>query len=351
MRVLIRADATLKSGTGHVMRCAALGMRLQARGGAIHFVCAALPAGLREWLISRDLKVHMLDDLTASDVPADLKSSVSLARSIGPIDLLVVDHYGLGRDWEQGMRSCANRILVIDDLANRDHDCDLLLDQNLRDAAELRYVALLPPGAKQFIGPRFALLRNEFDSPLLGRERDGRVHKLLVFFGGTDPGNQSLKVINALCMLGDLAPTTTLVLGPAHPDRELVHARAAGLGRLTVLDASDHMSALMSQADLAIGTCGVAAWERCAVGLPSLVVVTAENQREDAEALHRLGAVLNLGDAANICAKDLAEALTYLIEQPKCIKDMGYASSRVMQGRKTALAEFEAALLAGLEWP
>lgn len=349
MQVLIRTDATLASGTGHVMRCAALGMRLQARGGTIHFACAALPAGLHEWLISRDLKVHMLDDLTPGDVAVDLQKSVNLARCVGPIDLLVVDHYGLGRDWEQGMRPCANRILVIDDLANRDHDCDALLDQNLRDAAELRYAALLPPGAKQFIGPHFALLREEFDEPSLTRQRDGQVRKLLVFFGGTDPGNQSLKVIDALRLLGDLVPATTLVLGPVHPDRELAHARAAGLPHLKVLDATDRMSALMSQADLAIGTCGVAAWERCAVGLPSLVVVTAENQREDAEILHRLGAVVNLDDAANTSAKDLADCLCHLIGQPERIKAMGSAAASVMQGRKAAFAEFEAALLAGFE--
>ena len=347
MIVLIRADATLDSGTGHVMRCAALGIRLAARGVQVNFACATLPPSLEEWLRARDLRVHLLPDVKYGDWQADLRQTAVVASKVGGVDLLVVDHYGLGHEWEHGMRDNAHRILVIDDLADRDHDCDLLLDQNLRADAATRYGGRVQAGTRQFIGPRFALLRTEFDDPALLRRRDGALRQLLVIFGGTDPGYQSLKVIDALRLLGESAPTTMLVLGPAHPGREAAHTRAAGLQCLTILDATDHMAVLMAQADLAIGTCGVAAWERCALGLPSLVAITAENQREDAEILHALGAVRNLGDADRLDAAQWAMALRHLLDDPAHLKAMGKTSATVMAERARALVELEEALFDG----
>lgn len=341
MNVLMRADASLESGTGHVMRCAALGLRLQEKGSEIHFACAALPDGLLDWLESRGMQVHMIETVAIVDSAYDLAQSSEISRRIGSIDLLVVDHYGLGKDWERAMRIHARRIFAIDDLADRDHDCDVLLDQNLREDASTRYMARIPATARQFIGPRFALLRKEFDDPALLRVRDGVLRQLLVFFGGTDPGNQSLKVIEALKLLGGNAPRTTLVLGlgVAHVQRDLVHAQAAGLECLTVLDSTDRMSVLMAQADLAIGTCGVAAWERCALGLPSIVVVTAENQREDAKIMHQRGALIDLGDADQVSGKIIADCLGRLTDSAGVLRKMGASASEVMHGRGDALRE------------
>jgi UDP-2,4-diacetamido-2,4,6-trideoxy-beta-L-altropyranose hydrolase len=349
MIILVRADANHDIGTGHVMRCAALGMRLAAaRGVHVHFACAELPPLLGEWLQIRGLRVHMLPNVGHSDWRADLQQAAAVAAALGGVDLLVVDHYGLGIGWEQGMRPHARRILVIDDLADRDHDCDLLLDQNLRKQTYGRYAGRLPPGTRQFLGPRFALLRDEFEAPGLLRTRDGTLRNLLVFFGGTDPGNQNLKAIEALRLLGHAAPATVMVLGLGYGDPEKVHDRAQGLACLTILNSTDSMAALMAQADLAIGTCGVAAWERCVLGLPSLVVITAENQREDAEILHRKNALVNLGDAASVNAESLAEILHQLILQPERVCAMGHAASAIMQGRQASFAKFEESLLAGL---
>lgn len=345
MLVLIRADVTPESGTGHVMRCAALGLRLQVRGGEIHFICAALPEAFLEWLETQGMRVHMLPTASGGDTHADSEQSAAIARKLGVVDLLVVDHYALGKEWERGMRAHVHRILVIDDLADRNHDCDVLLDQNLRKDAASRYATRVPASARQFIGPRFALLRQEFDNSALLRQRDGVLRQLLVFFGGTDPGNQSLKAVTALKMLGDKAPQTTLVLGAAHTQRDLIEAQSVGLKCLSVLGFTDRMSALMSEADLAIGTCGVAAWERCAVGLPSIVVVTAENQREDAEILHDMGAVEHLGDANAVGAERLASALLAIQKDPSRLLAMGSASEAVVAGRMKALAELESALL------
>jgi len=347
MIVLIRADATLEIGSGHVMRCAALGMRMMARGALVHFVCVDIHGRLAGWLRDSGFGLTVLSAAGIADWRADLAATSGVACQVGHADLLIVDHYGLERQWESGMRPYARRIMVIDDLADRDHDCDLLLDQNLHDDAEGRYKKRIPQGTLQFLGPQYALLRTEFDGHALDRARNGTIKRLLVFFGGTDLGNQSIKVLDALRALGSCAPESTIVLGPAHPHRDAIQKSADNLPNVKVLDATDQMSTLMAQADLAIGTCGIAAWERCALGLPCLVVVTAENQREDAEILHRLGAVEHLGDAHEVNAENWESALQRAMDDPHRIRSMVLAAREVMVGRRTALAELEKALFDG----
>jgi len=344
MIVLVRVDATSEMGAGHVMRCAALGMRLMSRGAKVHFVCVGLSDRLANWLRDHGLGLTVIPAADITDWRSDLAAARDVAGRVGHADLLIVDHYGLNKAWERGMRSQARRILVIDDLADRDHDCDMLIDQNLHEAALTRYEKRVPQGTRLFLGPRYAMLRAEFDEPGLERIRDGSVKKLLVFFGG-DPNNQTLKIIDALRALGSLAPETVVVLGAVHPHRSVIHKNAADIPMVHVLDATDQMSRLIAQADLAIGTCGGAAWERCALGLPCLVVVTAENQREDAEILHRLGAVKHLGDANQVSAKNWESALRRAIDDPSRIRAMASAAREVMVRRQTALAELERALV------
>lgn len=347
MIVLIRVDANLLIGTGHVMRCAALGARL-SMGSGVHFVCVDCPDGLRYWLIRHGYRLTNLPGSAIGNWEDDLHATREIALDLGPIDLLIVDHYGLGKLWERGMRPYTKRILVIDDLANRDHDCDFLLDQNLHKDSQDRYQLRVPLGTRQFLGPQYALLRIEFDDYRLDRTRDGTVKRLLVFFGGTDHGNQTIKVINALRALGSRSPQCVIVLGPAHPNRDAIQQRAVGMVNLTILDTTDQMSLLIAQADLGIGTCGVAAWERCALGLPTLVTTTAENQREDAEILHKLGAVEHLGNAHEVSAKVWEAALQRVMDDPQLLRTMASSARKIMLNRRSALAELEKALLDGL---
>lgn len=345
MKVLVRADANLEIGTGHVMRCAALGANLKDSGASVHFVSSDLPTGLENWLIANCFGLTVIASDLITDWYADYVATSEVIKTIGEVDLLIVDHYQLDQNWESKMRRHAKRILVFDDLANRDHDCDFLLDQNLHDNAQLRYLRRVPNDVKLFLGPQYACLRKEFEDESLSYVREGNVTRLLVFFGGTDPGNQTLKVINALLSIGKAAPICTVVLGPANPFRNEIHDKAVGLRNIKVLDATDNMAILMHQADLAVGTCGIAAWERCVLGLPSLVVITAENQREDAEILDRLGAVENLGNADLLSSEHWEVAIKRAINSPSRIRSMSIASREVMFGRAEAYSSFQRTLL------
>lgn len=345
MLVVIRADCSLQIGTGHVMRCAALAMRLRRYQAKVHLLCCGLSSLLKSWLEINSILVHILEPAVACDWNLDAYHTINLCRSLGNIDLLVVDNYQLDFKWELSLRPYVRRILVIDDLANRKHDCDFLLDQNLRRNSETRYEPYLPLSAKTFLGPCFALLRPEFDAPGLIRSRDGKLKRLLIFFGGTDPGNQSLKVIKALHLLDLNDIFVTLILGDSHCDPPSVYSCATGMTNIEIIRFSSKMSLLISHADLAIGTCGVAAWERCLLGLPSINVITAENQREDAEILHEFGAIFNLGDSDNVHANHIADAVLALRNDQSRLASMSIKAQSIMSNCKESFYELEKALL------
>jgi UDP-2,4-diacetamido-2,4,6-trideoxy-beta-L-altropyranose hydrolase len=188
------------------------------------------------------------------------------------------------------------------------------------------------------------LLRPEFDDAT-ARVRDRGLRRLLVFFGGSDPSRESLKLVAALRSLGKSMLRTRLVLGPMNVCADEVRREARDLTSVSVIGATSRMSKLMQEADLGVGTCGGAAWERCVVGLPGLVVVTADNQRDDARLLDVAGAVRNLGDSVGVSAEVWAAELRRLVDRPELLRQMSQASCAVMSGHKEALEELEKALI------
>jgi UDP-2,4-diacetamido-2,4,6-trideoxy-beta-L-altropyranose hydrolase len=360
MRVLIRTDASFQIGTGHVMRCLTLARALRAKGSVVSFVCREEDGHLCDVIEAARFQCIRLPKWQAEH---QLESSAANAAIAVPVfrandahltiaaiescaerpDLLVVDHYLLDKSWESVLRPNVGRIFVIDDLANRAHDCDLLLDQNLHDSPDSRYSGLVPSGAHVFVGPRYALLRPEFSSaPVITRTNGLR--RMLVFFGGVDPTNEALKIVQALRLMGSGAPETDLVLGSANPHLESVVCAVRGLACVNVLGQTDDMAALMRNADLGVGTCGVAAWERCSVGLPSVVVVSADNQRDDARILQAMGAARSLGEAVNVSVLRWVGAVEQLRDHPALLTKMSTAAALVMRGRSEAMRDLEAAL-------
>jgi UDP-2,4-diacetamido-2,4,6-trideoxy-beta-L-altropyranose hydrolase len=348
MLVAIRADASLDIGTGHVMRCLTLAQSLRDKGDRVFFICREDPGHLCDLVESRSFYCSRLP--ASPDMPlvalrdADARETIAAIESYrASPDLLVVDHYKLDRSWESVVRPKVRSIFVIDDLADRMHDCDLLLDQNLHDGPGLRYSALVGEGTQVFVGPRYALLKPEF-SAVRAAPRTRGVRRMLSFFGGVDSTNESLKIVRALRSIGAAAPQTDVVLGSTNPHVGGVRDAAKGLACVNVIRQTDDMAGLMREADLGLGTCGVAAWERCCVGLPSIVVVSADNQRDDARILNSLGAARNLGDAAEIGVEQWARSIRAMQDDPASLTAMSIAAASVMRGRGEAVAELEGAL-------
>lgn len=347
--VAIRVDASDHIGSGHLVRCATLAEALVQRGAEVLFLCRRLPDAQHHFLSERGYEVRMLpvreasgtiDDLSHATwlgTTQDIDASDTLAAMNGrKADWMIVDHYALDFRWESAMRHSARRIMVIDDLADRIHDCDVLLDQNLRDAATDRYAALVPPHCRLLLGPHYALLRKEFEKKASSSlPRNDEVRRLLIFFGGMDADNYTGRVLNALLpQIRTQAIVVDVVIGAAHPARSTIE-RLCTQRKIACHVQTDHMAELMSAADLAIGAGGVAMWERCCVGLPALAFATAANQVEQVDSAAR---------AALLCAPDVQGNVedTVLLHLPLLLSNarlrhaISVAGMRAVDGRGTA---------------
>lgn len=350
MRVAFRADASLAIGTGHVMRCLTLADALRKWGAECIFLSRDHSANLHEVVKARG---HSILSLGGIDDEASQDSStigyahwlgVDLQRDIDDthskladlhMDWLVVDHYALDAQWEESMRPFCSRIMVVDDLADRNHSADLLLDQNLGAVAS-HYESRVPKKCVLMLGSRYALLRQEFAklrNHSLLRRGEGNFYKLLITMGGVDREDVTSAVLDAL-ELCDLSEgfSVTVVMGPSAPWRDKVMSKVEKLPfPAIVLDNVHNMGSLMCDADLAIGGAGSTAWERCCLGLPSLQVVLAENQRRIANALSQAGAAYFL-ERSNLVV-DLVNMMRSLAQNPMQLVCMSAAAAEVTDGR------------------
>ena len=266
VRVLVRADATAALGIGHVARCLTLARQLQIRGATVSFAGAAMPESLAAGVRLAGFEVRTLAS-NASPVRSqqdDATCVIELLGELGGADVVIVDHYDLDADWERAVAASGSRVAVIDDLADRPHDCALLLDQNLYDDSDARYLGLVPEGCRLLLGPRWALLRDEFVTAAKSpRPRTGDISRILISYGGADPTHETEKALAALADVPSIE-TIDVVVGAAFADVWRVRAAVAQDSRCTIHEQPGDMAGLMSDADLALGAGGSTTWERCA---------------------------------------------------------------------------------------
>lgn len=335
MDIVIRADASAQLGIGHVMRCLTLAEGLKQEGAKVAFLSREMPAAL-EQLVSRHFLMHGLkvptgiERSTASE--KDAVETIEYLNYQSKPDWMVIDNYSIGLDWEQRVRPHVGRIMVIDDLANRAHDCDVLLDQNLCPNFETRYDALVPGHARKLLGPRYALLRTEFyEARSHLRVRDGQIRSILISFGGTDPSNETAKALQAMLLLEPSNIEVNVVLGGSNARAEAVSNLCSQLAYSRVYRDVSNMAELMVKADLAIGAPGTTTWERCLLGLPAIAIVLAPNQQLVGEGVSSAGAVVNLGWHTEVTAAKIAEAVAQLRDHPQTVQKMSLAALRIMQ--------------------
>lgn len=339
MKVVFRADAGTDMGIGHVMRCLTLADGLAARGASCHFVCRDRPGHMASQIAGRGYAVRLLAKRSGvpgwlgTDEDQDAEDTLAaLGRDV--VDWFVTDHYGIGALWEKRFRQSGSRLLAIDDLANRAHECDLLLDQTLgRVAAD--YAGLVPRDATLLLGASMALLRPRFAAlrqGSLGRQRRD-IGRMLVSLGGADASNLTTRVIDAIdrCAWAK-PPAVDIVLGGVNPWISEVRTRAeqSPASMRVLVDVGD-MAELMLSADLAIGTAGTTSWERCCLGLPSILIVAADNQRRTAGALTAAGAAIVL-EASERLVDDLVTAITRFSQQQSLLAAMSRNAAVVVDG-------------------
>lgn len=345
---VFRADASVIIGSGHVMRCLTLADVLREQGFDAAFICRELPGNMCETIEKKGYLVHRLPysknlhQVAAKEVQwlgeswqrdAEQVAAILEGYGVKRLRWLIVDHYGLDLKWEQRLRSYVRKMLVIDDLANRRHDCNIILDQNLHLNMEDRYEGLAGRSVKYLLGPKFAMLRPEFIAARRTRQmRTGEIRRLFIFFGGSDPTNETKKALEAVQALTRSDIRIDVVVGAINPNKTSVKELCERMPNVTFHCGVDNMAELMANADLAIGAGGTASWERCCVGIPSIVVAIAENQYSPIRCLEQLNAIKYCGRAEeNSSAKILAE-LQLLTSSPETVSAMSKAAMGLVDG-------------------
>jgi len=309
--LLIRADANVAMGTGHVMRCLALAQAWQDAGSCAVFAVADATLAIKQRLQDEGMEAEYL--AAGAGTAQDAKQTADIARSRSAA-WVVIDGYQFGAEYQAKVKAAGLRLLFVDDDGRAEHySADLVLNQNIRASEDL--YANREPGTRLLLGPRYALLRREFRQPRgWRREIPARATKVLITMGGSDPGNVTAKVTEAVSQLSHMGLETAVLVGGSNPHLSSVKrlVRQQGQAMRLIHDAPD-MAVPMAWADVAIAAAGTTFWEMCLLGLPSILLVLAENQRAIAEEAERLGVAVSLGDAANVRVSAIAAALERLL--------------------------------------
>ena len=352
MKVVIRADASIQIGTGHVMRCLTLAEGLNDKSTQIEFICREHEGNMIDYVENRGFKVHAIPVLK-KDIGIPLPSKLEVKKSLEHedwlgstqeqdaeicrlildelvTDWLIVDHYSLDRVWQMKLHDNFQKLMVIDDLADRNHICDLLLDQTYgRDADD--YKRLVPSRCRVLAGSKYALLRPEFREwreYSLRRRENPDFKKILITMGGVDRQNITEMVLEELrnCDLpAEMA--VTIVMGATSPYIESVRRKIRSLPFNAEIKSNvTNMGELMANSDVAIGASGATTWERCCLGLPSIQITAAQNQSVIANQISKSGAALSA------TVDQLGELKSRIIILKRQIKDMVKKSAEVTDG-------------------
>lgn len=351
MHIAFRCDASTQIGTGHVMRCLTLANALKEQGPVCTFISrehpghlaskikqaghllVLLPAPAGDISATADLYTQWLGASRQTDAEQTLK-----VLDGQTFDWLIVDHYGLDAQWENRIRVVAKHILVIDDLANRPHDCDLLLDQNLGRKAE-DYAEWVSPTTQLFIGPQYALLRPEFAQwreYSLKRRQNPELNNILVTLGGVDKDNVTSQVLDALAQASLPAHcSVTVVMGDTSPWLQAVQDKAKQQPYVCdVLCGVNNMAELMANSDLAIGAAGSTSWERCCLGLPTIALVLAENQLTIMDGLDKTKAAWVSGKAE---IESVERYLRKAMMSPDSLTNMSKVAAHLTNGQGASM--------------
>lgn len=344
MNVAFRVDASSMIGTGHVVRCLTLADQMARRGARCRFIARHLLPDLADRIERSGHRVSLLPDAPESggdgyqawlgvDWAVDAEQTATLLTDSRP-DWLVVDHYALDARWETALRPYSGRLMVVDDLADRPHDADVVLDQTLQATPD-RYAGLVPASCRLLLGPRYALLRDEFKITGSSRQSPDAPPRALVFFGGTDEPGLTLLALKAFERTRGASWEADVVVGISNAHANVIEDWCATRPWARVHSGWANMAALMDAASLAIGAGGTTTWERCALGLPAILVAIAENQCPGSEAVADAGSALYVGTPDGGLEQRLRDAITLMVGNEHLRRHIATVARSLVDGRGT----------------
>ncbi|WP_210557803.1 MULTISPECIES: UDP-2,4-diacetamido-2,4,6-trideoxy-beta-L-altropyranose hydrolase [unclassified Pseudomonas] len=339
MRVLIRADASPTIGSGHIARCLTLARVLRKQGSHVAFACRRLPGHRLDALAAEGFETFALPDVYPDEDPqqaiesmlpwqADIEALDALLAGHAAFDWIIADHYGLDHHWQTAARRWAPRIAAVDDLATRRYSVDLLLNQNL-SGLSANYAPLLPEDCRTLLGPRYAMLREEFVCPAIAIKPKAR--RVLVNFGGFDAAMQTHHAMLALKDFAELE--VDFVAGADNPAWAQMQALAATRPHWRLHSFVSDFQQRMTAADLFIGAGGGTSWERAALGLPTLCIAVSNNQQANGEVMAAAGAHVFMGAREQVSVEQLRDAIGFVVDNFYLRLSLAERSRQLVDGR------------------
>lgn len=318
-RIAFRVDSSSILGSGHVMRCLTLAHELKKEHEII-FICATHKNNLNQEIKKNGFPVYTIPviDITENNNDSfkyyeweiDALYTTNVIKNLEfKLDILITDHYMLDCMWETELYNIVSKIVVIDDLANRKHMCDLLIDQNLSLNIENKYNGLVKTNTKLLLGQKYVLLRDEF---LENKNSElNSIETLFIYFGASDLNNETYKVLKAYEQ-GNYKFKLNVLIGYANNNKQKLQQRFSNLANINWIsqDSNVSISKIMLESDISIGAGGSTTWERCCIGLPSVVVAVAENQLQPMYELKREGVIYLLEYPSIKDYKDIFDEIT-----------------------------------------
>lgn len=348
--VCFRVDSSLQIGSGHIERCITLSKQLIKKGMKIHFICRNHIGHMEKRIkqegfdvtilpikksISNKLNINYKNkhkSWLGENWDVDAKETSEIILKKKP-QWLIIDHYAIDIKWENLIKSLTGvKIMVIDGLANRHHNCEILLDHTYSQNNNLRWKSLFPSHCKLLSGPKHALLRQEFISEKKKlSKKTGKIKRILISFGGYDRINATKKTLEAIISLNKSDILIDVVVGNHFPYISQIQKLCNEFSYIKLHIQPLKIAKLMSLADLSIGAGGTMVWERCYLGLPALLISIADNQRRQAAAVHSYGALINLGFYKKNIDKVIIKELNKLFRDKKKILSMNRKCLNLMK--------------------
>tara|TARA_B100001765_G_scaffold139058_1_gene87954 strand:+ start:167 stop:1228 length:1062 start_codon:yes stop_codon:yes gene_type:complete len=294
--IFIRVDSSTKIGYGHLIRCLALADTLK-KSFKINFICTNLNGNLISQICKKNFEVFRFNTKSQRiNVKKDAEKTISIIKKYrNKKSLLILDSYILSQEWENRVRPYVKRLIVIDDLMDRKHSCDLIIDQNLHTQMNSLYINSVPKNCVKLLGPDYAILRNQFIAQRkYAKIRSLPLKNILVSFGGSDNENHTLHALTSLKKLNSDV-NVNVVTGTANIGKKIIKNFCKKNFNYNYFEQVENMAKLMQVADLCIGSSGTTTWERCCVGLPAIAIVASNDQKDIASAVSKNKCIINLG--------------------------------------------------------
>lgn len=328
MKVAFRVDASNLIGTGHVIRSVTLAERMRLHEIECLFICRNHPGNLISYIRKKNFEVYVLP---MEEIPSDKESNIFKRDWLGSdwevdseqtkkilemanVDILIVDQYALDILWEESLNDYCNKLIVVDDLANRKHSCDMLIDQNLVHDMDKRYQDLVNDNCILLLGPKFALLQSNYEKFRKHFLPKKKIKKILIYFGGLDSKRLTERSLMAFLCLNYFHIELNIVISSNNPRKTFINNLIKSHDNINLSMDLPSLAELMSEVDFSIGAGGATTWERLCLGLPSLVITSAKNQEEIARELDKRELIWWMGSDNSVSMQDICNLLEKIIK-------------------------------------